>query len=85
MKIWELKSFRKDYAALPARTQKKVDRVLKLRTTESNNPGLRIHKVANQPDICEARVDLHYRITFQMEGENIVLRRVGTHEVYRNP
>lgn len=33
----------------------------------------------------EVRVDYHYRMTFKIIGNTLSLRRVGTHEVYRNP
>jgi hypothetical protein len=36
-------------------------------------------------EIFEARVDIHNRLTFEIRGDTIHIRRVGTHEIYRQP
>ena len=35
--------------------------------------------------IFEARVTRAYRMTFQVEGADLILRRVGTHDILRTP
>jgi hypothetical protein len=51
-----------------------------------NHPSLRTKKIKGREDIWEARIDLHYRMTFEIEAETIFLRVVGHHdEVLKNP
>ena len=79
------KRFRKRYAKLPDAVKKKVDRCLRILVKDLRHPGIQARKMVNQPDIWEARVDLHTRITFQAGDHQITLRSVGTHEIYRKP
>lgn len=39
-----------------------------------------MHGVRN---LWEARVSLSYRFTYQMEGDRLVLRRIGTHDILK--
>ncbi len=86
--MWTLKrskSFLKQYLKLPQPIRRKVDRQLIQLIQDMHPPTLRAKKMVNQTDIWEARIDLHYRMTFTLEHEVITLRRVGTHEIYRKP
>ncbi len=85
MTIHFLKPFIKDYTKLPDDKQKKVDRLLNLLKQDLYHPGLNARKMTGKEQIWEARVDVHYRMTFKIEGELLVMRRVGTHEIYRRP
>jgi mRNA-degrading endonuclease RelE of RelBE toxin-antitoxin system len=86
MTIARLDRFKKDYTRLPAYIQKKVHRQLQHLLAEGiTHPGINVRKMVNEEDIWEMRVDLHYRITFQIQGDVIQLRRIGTHEIYRKP
>jgi hypothetical protein len=64
---------------------KKVDRQLTYLAHDIRHPGLFVKKMVNQDDIWETRIDEHYRMTFQIYNDIIILRRVGTHEIYRQP
>lgn len=78
--------FLKQYRKLPATIRKKFIRQIELLATKGvRNSGLSAKKMVNQDDIWEARIDIHYRFTFQIQGDTIVLRRIGTHEIYRKP
>ena len=79
------RSFIRQYRKLPPLIQQKVDKQLQRLENDLQHPGARVHKMVNQEDIWEARVDIHYRMTFELSGDVIVVRRVGTHEVYRKP
>jgi len=85
MILRQTKPFLKQYAKLPIRIQKKVNKSLRLLSQDPYHPGLNTRKMANQPDIYELRVDIHYRITYQTLDDLIILRRVGTHKIYKNP
>jgi mRNA-degrading endonuclease YafQ of YafQ-DinJ toxin-antitoxin module len=81
-----LNSFQRDFQAIPTHIQKKFQRQLKtVITLGIRYPGLSVRKMSGQTEIWEARIDEHYRFTFQMVDEVMILRRVGTHEIYRKP
>jgi mRNA-degrading endonuclease RelE of RelBE toxin-antitoxin system len=85
MKVEYIQSFVTDYSKLEASLQKRIDQKIKLLSTNPRHPGLRVRKMVNQKRIYEARVDIHNRMTFEIQGELILMRRVGTHEIYRKP
>lgn len=77
--------FIKDYDTLTPPVRKKVDKALRLLGHDLQHPSLRVRKMVNQPAYYEARVDVHYRMTFEKQQEVLFMRRVGTHEIYRKP
>jgi mRNA-degrading endonuclease RelE of RelBE toxin-antitoxin system len=79
------KPFVRQYTKLSASVRKKVDQQLRRLAENARHPSLSARKMTNQGDIWEARVDYHYRVTFQMTRDLIILRRVGTHAIYRKP
>ncbi len=86
--MWKLKRtkpFLKQYVKLPPPIRKKIDRQLVQLIQNMRHPTLQVKKMVNRDGIWEARIDLHYRMTFKIEDDLITLRRVGTHEIYRNP
>jgi mRNA-degrading endonuclease RelE of RelBE toxin-antitoxin system len=49
-------------------------------------PSLQVEKMPGHQGVYEARVDRHYRFTFHLENDTIVLRVIGPHnEVLRKP
>ncbi len=78
-------SFVKEYRKLPKPAQNKVKKFLNVLAKDLSYSGLRVHKMVNQDDIYEGRIDIHYRVTFKKESNILFMRRVGTHEIYRNP
>ncbi len=82
--------FKKAFKALPIDIQKKTVRSLRLLAEDVYYPSLRVKKVQGAPGIWEARIDLKYRMTFQLdekEGEtHCLLRNVDNHdECLKNP
>ncbi|MEE4358258.1 MAG: hypothetical protein V2I97_17445 [Desulfococcaceae bacterium] len=86
MKIKAYQTFRKAYQKLPSAIQKKVDRQLELLVGDFCYPSLHTKKIKGREGIWEARIDLHYRMTFEIVEDTIMLRVVGNHdEVLKNP
>ena len=85
MKFARRKRFVRDYARLPTAIRKKVARQLGHLASDIRHPGLYAKKVTGAPDIWEARIDIHNRLTFQIENETVVLRRVGPHNILKKP
>jgi mRNA-degrading endonuclease RelE of RelBE toxin-antitoxin system len=80
-----LKPFVRDYCRLPEHIQRKTDRQLKRLKHDLRHPGVKARKMTGVGDIWEGRVNGSYRFTFQIVGEIIILRRIGTHTIYRKP
>jgi len=72
--------FHKDGYGLPKAIQKKLDKVLEIFRNNYRHPSLQTKKLPGT-DFWYARVDRAYRFTYQIEGETIILRRVGTHDI----
>jgi mRNA-degrading endonuclease RelE of RelBE toxin-antitoxin system len=77
--------FQKLVHKLPESVKKKLQRQLKVLAVDVHHPSLGVKKMVNKDDLWEARVDLHYRLTFKRLGDQIILQAVGTHEIYRQP
>ena len=83
MRIRKLRSFDQDYRALPDPLKKKVDKQLRLLAVNLRHPSLQVHRIQGAPGIWECYVDLHYRLTFMIEGDLLILRRVGPHDILK--
>ena len=86
MRITRTESFARDFAKLPAEVQERVVKALRLLVADPRHPSLQVKKM--QPKILgifEGRVSQGYRMTFTVAREEIVLRRVGTHDILRTP
>jgi mRNA-degrading endonuclease RelE of RelBE toxin-antitoxin system len=77
--------FTRDFAALPAAIQERAEKKLALFLENPRHPSLQTKKMEGQSDIWEGRITDDYRFTFQIEGDLYKLRRIGTHDILRNP
>jgi mRNA-degrading endonuclease RelE of RelBE toxin-antitoxin system len=68
----------KDYKKLPLKLQKKVDKQLLFLLNDYRHPSLRTQKMSNH--VYEGRVDYHYRFTFEIQEENIIIIAIGPHD-----
>lgn len=66
--------------ALPKHIQKKAQRQFRFLLTNHRHPSLRSRKMGGT-SVFEARVDIHYRFTFQVEVDEIYVLTVGPHDV----
>jgi mRNA-degrading endonuclease RelE of RelBE toxin-antitoxin system len=85
MALLRTERFKKDFKALPADLQERVGVMLERFVVNPRHPSLRVKKMEGGSDVWELRVSDHYRITFQFAREGVLLRRVGTHDVLRQP
>lgn len=79
------KAFDQDYAKLPKNIQALAEKQLALLLENPRHPSLRIKKIKGCKDLWEGQITTHYRFTFKMVGETCLLRRIRTHEIYKNP
>jgi mRNA-degrading endonuclease RelE of RelBE toxin-antitoxin system len=85
MQVQTTRLFDRDYAGLPAGIKGRTDKQLALLMTNPQHPSLRLKKVRGTDNIWEARISRGYRITLNIVGETIILRRIGIHDVLRRP
>lgn len=72
--------FQRDYRAMPGKTQKALDKALKFLFQNPRHPSLRSKKLPGTA-IWYARISKSYRFTFQFQGDLLILRRAGTHDI----
>ena len=78
--------FKKAYKRLPTPVQNKVKKALRLLDENPRHPSLRVKRIQGTDKIYEGRVDRKYRLSFEFDGEGILLRNVDNHdECLKNP
>ena len=85
MHIEATATFIKLYKKLPLEIKDLTQKTLQLFESNSSHPSLGHKKMAGQKDIYEIRVSRNYRITYQKMGDTIFLRKIGTHDLLRQP
>lgn len=85
MHIEATQTFIKLYKKLPLDIKEKAKKTLQLFQSNPSHPSLGNKKMAGQIDIYELRVSINYRLTYQKTGETIYLRKIGTHDLLKNP
>lgn len=76
-------SFEQDYIRLPEQVQALMEKAIRLLGENPRHPSLRVRKMKGTEEIWEGRVTRSYRITFNLERNVIILRRVGTHDILK--
>lgn len=84
MKLVLTGPFRDDYRALSPALKQRVERTFHRLLADHRHPSLRAKKMQpKRSGIYEVRVLGSHRMTFRVDGDKIVVRRVGTHDVRR--
>ena len=65
--------------------QAAVDKQLGLLLSNPQHPSLNIKKMNDPRNIWEGRVTVSYRFTLQVQDDIYILRKVGTHDMLKNP
>lgn len=73
------------YKKLPQELKERAKKALGLLQSNPSHPSLVHKKMSGQTDIYEIRVSDNYRITYQKIDDTAVLRKIGTHDLLRNP
>ena len=73
----------KSCAALPLAIRQRALEKLALYENDPRHPSLKVKKMEGLKDIWEMSVTKSYRITFQRNGEIVLLRNIGTHDILR--
>jgi len=80
MRLVLTERFRRAYRSLSSEDRKRVQKALRLMAEDLRYPGLRVKRVQGTTGIWEARASRSIRLTFQVEGTDLILRNVGQHD-----
>lgn len=81
MNITYTDSFTRDFRDLPKDIKTRANETLRLLIENHRHLSLRAKKMKAVDDIWEASISMAYRLTYQIAGDNVILRRIGTHDI----
>ena len=79
MKIARTARFKKAWQELTADEKELGRKALRKLASDLRYPALRVRKMQGTRHIWEARVSRSLRLTFEVEGDTLVLRNIGRH------
>ncbi len=77
------KSFKKQYKRLPKEIQDAFDKKLQLFLEDMSHPSLRVKRIQGTKDRWEGSITMKYRFTFQISGDTVIFRAIGSHRIIR--
>lgn len=80
MKIARTARFRRAWQELTEEEKELGRKALRNLATDLGYPALRAKKMQGTGRIWEARVSRSLRVTFELEGDTLVLRNIGRHD-----
>ena len=90
MKFIRTDSFKRDFKRLSEPLQRSAEKTLRFFAINPRHRSLRTKKMGGQRDaegrdIWEARISRGYRSTFALDGDTVILYRIGPHDIERHP
>ena len=73
------------YKKLPVDLKNRAKRAIEFFKSDPSHPSLGHKKMRGYEDIYEIRVSENYRITYQKVSNIAYLRKIGTHDLLKNP
>ena len=80
MKITRTARLKRAWEELTEEDKELGRKALRKLATDLGYPGLRVKKMQGTGHIWEARVSRSLRLTFELEGDTLVLRNIGRHD-----
>jgi len=80
MRIARTARFKKAWQELTEEEKELGRKALRNLATDLRYPALRVKKMQGTGHIWEARVSRSLRLTFEFEGDTLVLRNIGRHD-----
>jgi len=78
------KRFKKQYNTLPHEIRQTFDEKLVLFLSDMLHPSLRVKKIQGSDGCWEGSITMKYRFTFIFDGDTIIFRAIGTHDILRD-
>ncbi len=79
------RTFERLFKRLPKEVQREALEKLARYLEDPFQPSLRVKRIRGTERIWEMSVTMNYRITFEVEGDRVILRRIGTHDILKRP
>jgi mRNA-degrading endonuclease RelE of RelBE toxin-antitoxin system len=70
---------KRDYADLPPRIQRAVDKQLDFLRENGRHPSIQAKKYSETEDVWQGRVTRDYRFYFQITGDTYLILRIISH------
>lgn len=83
LRLFRSPTFRREYQQLPEDVRSRAEKAIRLLLEDPRHPSLQAKKMHGSKGRWEARVSLSHRITYQKDGDSIILRRIGTHDILK--
>lgn len=80
MKITRTARFKRAWEELNEEEKDLARKALRNLATDFRYPALRVKKMQGVEHVWEARVSRSLRMTFEIEGDTIILRNIGRHD-----
>lgn len=80
MRIARTDTFKKAFNKLEKADKRRAEKALHLLVDNLGHPSLGVKRVRKTERIWEARVSRKIRMTFEFQGEVILLRNIGQHD-----
>ncbi|OGO06847.1 MAG: hypothetical protein A2Y92_00015 [Chloroflexi bacterium RBG_13_57_8] len=80
MKIARTVRFKKAWEELSQNERKLARKALQNLIKNIRYPALRVKKIQGTNRIWEARISRSIRMTFQIQGDTVILRNIGRHD-----
>jgi len=84
-RIFYSRQFKKDYKRLPQPIKDAFKKQVKLLLTNPDHPSLDLKKMADPRNIWRCKITASHRLTLHVEGDTYVFRRIGPHDIEKNP
>lgn len=79
------REFDRAFKRLPRRIQSEVLEKVERFLDDPTHPSLRVKRIRGTEHIWELSITMNYRLTFEVDEERVLLRRIGTHDILRKP
>lgn len=83
--IYLTTTFERLFKRLPKQIRDEAFEKLELYVRDPAHPSLRAKRIRGTRAIWEMSVTMNYRITFELDGNRVILRRIGTHDILKTP
>ncbi len=86
MHIARTERFKRAYKKLQPRDQERARKAIELLLADMRYPSLQAKRIQGTAKVWEARISLSTRMTFELDGDTIILRNIGEHDpTLKNP
>jgi mRNA-degrading endonuclease RelE of RelBE toxin-antitoxin system len=75
--------FKKQYKSLPHEIRQTFDEKLVLFLSDMHHPSIRVKKIKGVHNRWEGSITMKYRFTFHFDGNIVVFRTIGTHDILK--